>query len=404
MQLRSEKTLIALLAAVQFAHILDFVIMMPLGPQLMRAFEIDAKAFSVLVSSYTFSSAVFGIIGAFVIDRFDRKPALLFAYAGFLIGTLLCALAPNFETLLGARIFAGAFGGVVNTLVFTIVGDAIPEARRGRATGTIMASFSVASVVGIPIGLYIASIYNWHAPFFALAFGGSLTWMLFFVKMPSMRGHIGTGSTSPLDRSQNWREELSRFASVLGEANHQRAFALTTCLMFAAFSIIPFISPYVVGNAGLPEKNLPLIYLCGGACTFFTSRIFGALADRHGKYPVFFVLATASLLPIFLLTQLTPSPVPVILAITTMFMVLVSGRFVPAMALITSSANPTKRGSFMSINNAIQHFASGLASLSAGALMTTTATGGLVGYDKVGYLALGMTVLSLYLAKRIRST
>jgi predicted MFS family arabinose efflux permease len=402
-QLRSEKTLIALLAAVQFAHILDFVIMMPLGPQLMRAFAIDAKAFSVLVSSYTFSSAVFGIIGAFVIDRFDRKHALLFAYAGFLVGTLLCALAPTFETLLGARIFAGAFGGVVNTLVFTIVGDAIPEARRGRATGTIMASFSVASVIGIPIGLYIASLFSWHAPFFALAFGGSLTWILFSVKMTSMRGHIGTRSNSPLDRSQNWREEISRFASVLGEANHQRAFALTTCLMFAAFSIIPFISPYVVGNAGLPEKSLPLIYLCGGACTFFTSRIFGGLADRHGKYPVFLVLATASLVPIFLLTNLTPSPVPVILAITTLFMVLVSGRFVPAMALITSSANPAKRGSFMSVNNAIQHLASGLASLSAGALMTTTPNGGLVGYNKVGYLALGMTGLSLILAKRIRS-
>ena len=405
MKLRSENTLIALLAAVQFSHILDFVIMMPLGPQLMRAFSIDAKAFAVLVSSYTFSSAVFGVVGAFFIDRFDRKKALLFVYAGFLVGTLLCALAPTYVTLLGARIFAGAFGGIVNTLIFTIVGDTIPEARRGRATGTIMASFSVASVAGVPIGLYIADLFSWHAPFVALALGGSLTWVAFWVKMPTMKAHIVGREALDLTptKLRTWRAEIAAFSSVLGERNHQRAFALTTCLMFAAFSIIPFLSPFIVNNAGLPEKNLPLVYLCGGACTFFTSRFFGVLSDRHGKYPVFLVLALSSMLPIFLLTNLPASSMTLILLTTTLFMVLVSGRFVPAMALITSSANPAKRGSFMSVNNAIQHLASGLASLAGGALMTSRAGGGLEGYERVGYLALATTLLSVVLAKRIKA-
>jgi predicted MFS family arabinose efflux permease len=397
----SEKALILLLAAVQFSHILDFVIIMPLGPRLMRAFEIDAQAFSVIVSSYTFSSAVFGVLGAVVIDRFDRKKALLFVYAGFAIGTFLCALAPTYQTLVLARIFAGAFGGIVNTLIFTIVAERIPENRRGRAMGTIMAAFSVASVAGVPIGLYLAEIFSWHAPFVGLAAGAGAIWVVFSIKMPSMISHLDGSAKTSFRRE--WRKELRVFGTILLDPNHRRAFALTICLMLGAFSIIPFISPFNVNNAGLPEDKLPLVYLFGGLCTFFTSRYFGILSDRHGKQKIFSILAVLSLIPIVALTNLPPSSVPVILVVSSLFMVLVSGRFVPAMALITASADPKKRGSFMSVNNSIQHMAGGVATLAGGALMTTATSGALVGFERVGYMALAMTLLSLVLAKRIRS-
>jgi len=219
--------------------------------------------------------------------------------------------------------------------------------------------------------------------------------------MPSMRGHIVAQDESGRSRSEQFRKHLKDFSKVFFETNHQRAFMLTICLMFAAFSLIPFISTYAVNNAGLPESKLSLIYFCGGMCTFFSSRYIGGLADRYGKFRVFSIIALASLVPIFALTNLPVASVAIILLTTTAFMVLVSGRFVPAMALITSSADPRRRGSFMSVNNAIQHLASGLASLSGGALMTTTASGALVGYNKVGYMAMLMTVLSLGLAKRI---
>lgn len=394
-----ERVLILLLSTVQFTHILDFVIMMPLGPQLMRAFSIDAKSFALLVSSYTFSSAVFGFAGAFLIDRFDRKKAILFVYAGFLVGTFLCALAPTYGTLVGARIFAGAFGGVVNSLVFTIIGDQIPQERRGKATGVIMASFSVASVAGVPIGLYFAELMSWHAPFFGLAGAGMLVWIAFLLKVKPMRAHLDTLSKV----KKSFKEELKIFGQVLTEVNHQRAFALTLCLMFAAFSLIPFISPYVVSNVGLPESELPLIYLCGGACTFFTSRYIGVLSDRYGMFSIFFKIALASMIPIYVLTNLPPVATPYVLITSTIFMVLVSGRFVPAMALITSSASPAKRGSFMSVNNAIQHLASGLATLAGGALMTSGSEGELIGYDRVGYMAIAATAISIFLAKRIKA-
>jgi predicted MFS family arabinose efflux permease len=398
--MRRERLLIFLLSAIQFTHILDFVIMMPLGPQLMRVFGIDAKEFALVVSSYTFSSSIFGFIGAFLIDRFDRKNAMLLVYSGFLLGTFLCALAPSYETLVGARVVAGAFGGVVNSLVFTIIGDSIPQERRGKATGMVMASFSVASVAGVPIGLYLAELMNWHVPFLTLAVLGVGVWIWMFFNVEPMRGHLDEHTPK---YKKSFSEELRVFAKVFTEPNHQRAFALTTCLMFAAFSMIPFMSPYTVGNLGLPERQLPLVYLCGGACTFFTSRYFGVLADRYGMFRVFVGLAIASMIPIFVLTHLPPVPVYAILGTTTLFMILVSGRFVPAMALVTSSAAPGKRGSFMSVNNAIQHMASGTAALVGGYLMQSGPRGELIGYNKVGYMALAATALSVFMASRIQT-
>jgi MFS transporter, DHA1 family, inner membrane transport protein len=398
--MKYERVLILLLAAVQFTHILDFVIMMPLGPQLMRAFEIDARSFGMLVSSYTFSSAIFGFMGAFFIDHYDRKKALLFVYTGFLVGTFFCAIAPSNFTLLSARIFAGAFGGIVNTLVFTIIGDQIPEKRRGEATGIVMASFSVASVLGVPLGLFFADRFNWHAPFFGIVAVGGMIWFLLFSKVANMREHLIVSDVQ--SKRVKIKSEFIKLQQVVLDSNHQRAFALTMCLMFAAFSLIPFLSPYVVHNVGLPEAKLPLVYLCGGALTFFSSRYFGVLSDRHGKFRVFSLIALASLFPIFVVTHIGQASVPVLLLITTVFMVLISGRFVPAMALITSSAAAGKRGSFMSINNALQHLSSGTAALVAGFMIHSQADGALEGYNNVGYMALSATVLSIFLAKRIR--
>ncbi|NCN40544.1 MFS transporter [bacterium] len=395
--MKYEKRLIALLAAIQFSHILDFFIIMPLGPMLMRVFGVNAQEFAILVSSYTFASAICGFTSAFFVDFFDRKRALLFGFSGFILGTFLCSQANSFEMLLGARIFAGCFGGIVNGAVFTIIGDVIPEERRGKATGTVMAAFSIASVVGVPIGLYFAEMLGWHAPFMLLVLFSLAVAFGIGKYVEPMRAHL-RDTTHKIDL----RTELTDFANVLRDINHLKAFAFSVCINMAAFSIIPFISPYLVYNVGLPESRLPLIYLCGGSFTFFTSRWIGRLSDRYGRYPVYLTVALASLVPILLLTNLPPVPLVAMLAVTTLFMVLVSGRFVPAMALITSSANPARRGAFMGVFNAVHHMATGMASIVGGYLIVTEASGLLSGYQKNGYLAAILTLFSLYLAKNIK--
>jgi len=269
-----ERLLLLILAMVQLTNVLDFVVMMPLGPQFMRYFSISPQAFGMMVSSYTFSAAIFGFLGAFFIDRFDRRVALLVLYAGFTLGTFCCALAPTYELLTLARSLAGAFGGIIGAVVMAIVGDAFPEARRGAATGVIMSSFSIASIAGVPFGLYLAHLLSWQAPFFMLAALSAVTWLGAFCLLPPLTRHLQCAVlASPIDEIR----------LVLSLPNTLRAFAFMSTLMLAGFSVIPFISPYMVGNVGLSESDLPYIYLFGGFATFFTSRYIGVLSDRYGK-------------------------------------------------------------------------------------------------------------------------
>lgn len=388
-----EQLLLIILATIQLTNVLDFVIMMPLGPQFMRHFEISPQAFGLVVSCYTFSAAVFGFLGAFFIDRLDRRLALLVLYAGFTLGTLFCAVAPTYELLMLARATAGAFGGIMGALVMAIVGDAIPEARRGAATGIIMSSFSVASIAGVPFGLYLAHLLSWHAPFFMLAALSTVTWLGAFYFLPSMTQHLSRcTSTSPLDDMR----------MVLSTPNNWRTFMFMSMLMLSGFSVIPFISPYMVGNVGLSEADLPYIYLFGGLATFFTSRYVGVLSDKYGKKRIFQLAAACSIVPILLLTSLPQTPLALALCVTTLFMIFVSGRFVPAVSLITSSIESRYRGSFMSINSCVQQLSSGLASFLAGLVIGKGEGGALTNYWLVGIAASAATLLCITLVEWVK--
>jgi predicted MFS family arabinose efflux permease len=388
-----ERTLVLVLAAIQFTHVMDFMIMMPLGPQLMRVMLISPQQFGLLVSAYTLTAAAAALAVAFYTDRFDRRKTLVFLYAGFVISTLLCGIAPGYGSLLGARAVAGAFGGVAGATVHSIIGDAIPEQRRGAATGMIMSAFALSSIVGVPIGLFLAAHYSWRAPFLLLVVVSTLVLLLTWKILPAMRGHIVEGQS---------HRPLEQMKAVFGTANHLRAFVFMFALMFAGFSVIPFISPYMVANVGLKETDLPYLYFFGGLATVFTSRYIGKLADRHGKRQIFTLIGLISIAPLLITTNLPPVPVPVAICASVIFMVFVSGRFVPAMALVISSVEPRLRGGFMSINSAIQQLGLGAASLLAGTIIGHGAGGTLTRYWLVGFIAVGATLLAISLAWRVK--
>ena len=157
-----ELSLLLTLATVQFTHIVDFMVIMPLGPQFMRLFDMGPREFGLLISSYTFAAAVSGFVAAFWIDRFDRKGALLPLYAGFIVATALCGLAPTYGLLVATRVGAGLFGGVMSGLVFTIIADLVPYGRRARATALVATSFSLAAVAGVPLALWLAARWGWR--------------------------------------------------------------------------------------------------------------------------------------------------------------------------------------------------------------------------------------------------
>ncbi|MBE7412484.1 MAG: MFS transporter [Leptospiraceae bacterium] len=388
-----ERLAIFTLAAIQFTHMVDFVIIMPLGPQFMRVFSIGSSEFGLLVSSYTFSAGLFGLFGAFFVDKFDRKSLLLFTYSGFTIGTFFCSIATNFHFLLSARVVAGAFAGILWSTILAIIGDIIPDSRRGRATGTVMSAFSVASIVGIPIGLFFANSFGWSFAFSGLSVISFFVLILSWYSLPSVKGHIvKTDEISPIRSILN----------VLQNSNHYKAFFLTTTLMFGGFSVIPYISPYMVSNVKIAETDLPYIYFFGGVFTFFTSQLIGRFSDRFGKVFIFKIVAAISIIPIVLITNLPVISLFLAISVTTVFMIFVSGRFVPALALINSVADPKFRGSFMSVNSSVQQLTAGLASSLAGFIIITGKHGLIKNYDKVGYVSIVATILSLFIAGRMK--
>src|SRR6185437_6798664 len=287
----AEWLVLLALSAIQFTHIVDFIIIMPLEPNLKEALRINPQQFSFIVAAYAFSASLAGLFAARFMDRFDRKTALLWLYAGFTLGTLFCALAQNYVLLLAARAVAGAFGGVVAASILTIIGDAFPDARRGRATGVVMSAFSVASIAGVPAGLYLANHFGWRVPFGVLAGLGAGVILLVRFVLPPMRGHLLRGQ--PRANANVW--------AMLLQPNHLRAYVLMTALVLSSFLIVPFFASYLVANMGVSKDQLPYIYLCGGLTTLLTMTWFGRMADRFGKLPVFRVLALLTMIPMVLI-------------------------------------------------------------------------------------------------------
>ena len=389
---RAERILLLTLAGVQFTHMLDFMIVMPLGPILMRAFAIGTHEFGLLVASYTFCAAISGILAATFVDLFERKRLLLVCLALFGLATLGCALAPNYQTLMAARGLAGVFGGVMGGLVQTFIGDVVPYARRARATGIVATAFSVATVAGVPLSLWLANHYGWRAPFVFIGAWSALLILLGWRILPELRHHLGEEKRSHL---------FSATFAVLGEANHRRALLFTSLLTLSGFTIIPFITIYAVGNVGIAQQDIPLVYLVGGAMTLLTSRFIGRLADARGKVEIYRAIALAAIVPLLLVTHVGALPLWLWLICTTTFFVLVPGRMIPAMAIVTSAARPKLRGTFMSLNGTVQSLAMGLSTTLAGALITQNAAGKIEGYPDVAYLAVGANLIAIWFVSRI---
>lgn len=389
--MKKEHILLFLLAAVQFTNVVDFMIIMPLGPELFEQFKINPRQFSLLISVYTLSAAVSGIIAALVIDRFDRKAALIYSYIGFILGTLACAIAPSYEMLLLARMLTGAFGGILSALVLAIVGDAFPLHRRSTAMGAIMASFSVGSIIGMPLSLYLAAKISWHAPFYLLAGFSAIVIPFILAYVPKLRAHIGEKHEKP----------LTALTSVLANRNQLWALFLMAMLMLGQFMVVPFVATYMRFNVGFTQEEIVYIYLLGGALTFFTSPLVGRAADKYGRFRVFTFFVLLSFIPLILITNMPRIAIWMVLIVTTFFFITSSGRMIPATTMVTATVSPQRRASFMSVNSSVQNLFEAIGSF-IGGLILGTASKELTNYWVVGIIAVVTSILCIWIASKIK--
>ena len=388
---KNERLIIILLASINFTHILDFMIMMPLGNYLMPYFHISPRQFTFLVGAYTLTAGVSGFAAAFFVNRFDRKKVLLYGYAGFLVGTFACGFAPTYALLLAARVFAGLFGGLIAAQVLSIVADIFPYERRGAAMGAIMSAFAVASTFGVPFSLYLANIISWHAPFILVGVLGMLIIPLVIKLLPAMRGHI-------LEKSEKKMEVLM---AVVKNPTQRLALLFSCLIMLGHFLIIPFINPYMEFNNGYPKSITPMIYLVGGISSFFAANILGRIADKYGKLKVFSVSVLTSLIFVWLITNLPPIHFSIALLFFGIWFVLATGRGVSAQAMISNVVNPQQRGSFMSFNSSVQQLGTAAASFIAGFIVIQGTDGKIQHYNWLGYISIVVLLICFFLARRL---
>jgi predicted MFS family arabinose efflux permease len=375
---------------------MDFMVMMPLGPQIMQAFQIGPAAFATAVSAYSWCAGLSGLFGATYIDRFDRRRLLLTMYALFALSNLACALASSYPLLLAARAFAGITGGVLGSVIMAIISDVIPAERRGAATGIVMTAFSIAAVAGVPAGVLLGAHLGWSAPFYLLVILSMLVWYACSRVVPSLTEHLAA-------RPATFAEVLPRLWRLATLPNHLRAFLLTFVVMASHMMVIPFISPSLVANHGVKPAQLAWLYMAGGAATFFTSRAIGRLSDRYGRRRTFVVLGILSMFPVLAITHLPDIPYLGMLLFFPVFMVLLSGRMIPMQALITTVPEARERGAFLSLNSATQSLATGCGAWFGGLLLSSGANGQIVGYGLNGLIAVCVAAFGIVWIFQVKS-
>ncbi|MFQ3597475.1 MAG: MFS transporter [Chloroherpetonaceae bacterium] len=378
-------SLLLLLSAVYLTYMLDYMIMPALTQAFVRAFDSSTRELGTLVSAYSLSASVFGILGAFYLDRFNRKHALLLLYGGFALSLLLCALAPSATSLIVARVIAGAFGGLMVATVFSIIGDEIAPEHQGVAFGTVLSSFAIASVVGVPLGLFLAEKFSWNAIFYFNALLSFLVWIALLFGLPSMQSHLLVETS---------RKFSSQAKAILTSRSNFSAFLVTALIATASYAVIPFINPFLATNRGLSDSEIRLLYIVGGCFTFLVSYPTGWLSDHFGKWTLFFGISLL-LVPLTLLfTTMPTSSFVLMLFIFVLFMSLSRARRIPALALITSSVPPTVRAGFMSVNASFEQLFSGLAASLASLLVVRLPNGELDGFLWAGILSASVAVFA----------
>jgi predicted MFS family arabinose efflux permease len=377
----SERAIVFCVGAVQFVNILDFMIVMPLGPDFAKALGIPLSQLGYVGGSYTAAASLSGLVGAFFLDRFDRRSALTVSMLGLVLGTVSGAFAQGLASLMAARIVAGAFGGPATSLSYAIIADVIPPERRGKAMGAVMGAFSVASVLGVPAGLELARQGGWKLPFYAVAALGALLVGFAATTLPSMRDHL----------AGHEHDDVVADLRAMIRSDVVLSLAMTFLVMSAGFILIPNISAYVLGNLHYPRARLGLLYLAGGFVSFFAMRGVGLLVDRFGSAKVGTFGTIALALVVYTGFVRFPPPIPV-MAIFVCFMISMSFRNVAYNTLMTKVPRPAERARFGSVQSAVQHLASALGAFASSQMLTDGPEGSLVGVDTVAWCSIGLAL------------
>ncbi len=384
---------VVLLALLQFTIVLDFVIISPLGDVLIKQLNITTAQFGLIVSSYAFSAGLSGILTAGFADKFDRKKLLLFFYTGFVLGTLICGIAPNYVILLLGRIVAGLFGGVIGSISLAIVTDLYQVQLRGRVMGYIQMSFAVSQVLGIPFGILLANHLGWHSTFLMIVILSVCILLAILLKLNPVNEHLN------IKQEHN---ALRHLWNTVSNKNYRMSFVATSTIAIGGFMLMPFSSTFMVNNVHISYQELPLVFMLTGVSSLIMMPVMGKLSDKFDKFKMFALASLIAIIMVLVYTNLSVVPLWVLLTVNIFLFVGIMGRSIPATALNTGVPKMQDRGAFMSITASMQQMAGGIAAVIAGNIVyQQTKTSPLQHFDILGYIVSLVILLCIFLLYRV---
>lgn len=388
-----QKLIIALIALTHFAIILDFMVLSPLGDFLIKGLDISTAQFGLVVSAYAFSAGASGLLTAGFADKFDRKKLLLFFYAGFIGGTLLCGLAHTYVVLLVARIITGLFGGVIGSITMAIITDLFALEQRGRVMGFVQMGFGASQVLGIPISLYLANHWGWQSPFLMVVGIASIVAILILSKMQPVTKHL----TEQRDHSA-----VKHLLNTISNRQYRIGYTATAFLSIGGFMMMPFGSAFAINNLHVTPEQLPLLFMVSGMGALIIMPLVGRLADKIDKVKIFTVASLYMMVMVVIYTNLTPQPLWIIIVLNVLMMAGILSRMVPSMALVTAVPEMRDRGAFMSVNSSLQQIAGGVAAAAAGMIVVQKDKfSPLRHYNTLGLVMVGISIVAIWLTWRV---
>lgn len=388
-----QKLVIFLLAITQFTVILDFMIMSPLGDMLMKSLSLKPADFGITVSAYAICAGFSGLLTAGFADKFDRKKLLLFFYIGFIGGTIFCGISQTYVQLLTARIITGLFGGVIGSISLAIIADLFSLQQRGRVMGFVQMGFGASQVLGVPIGLYLANLWNWEATFLMVAGLAIVIVVIIWIRLKPVTAHLAV---------QKDKSVLMHLWHTLTNRRYRIGFTATALLSIGGFMMMPFGSAFAINNLKVTYQELPLLFMISGISSLVIMPLIGKLSDRVSKLKIFAAATIWMMIMCVLYTNLAVTPFWIVVILNILMMMGVMSRMVPSSALTSAVPELEDRGAFMSINSSLQQFAGGIAAAVSGLIVVQKTTSSpLENYNIVGYVIVGISIMSIYLMSRV---
>lgn len=374
-----------------FCAIVDFLLMLPLGTAFMKLYKITPRQYSLLIAAFSLAGFLSSFTASMYVDKLDRKVVFIGAFGMFAVGTTLCSFATTFELMLFSRFFTGLFGGLLGGVSTAIISDIVPYERRGKAMGILNLGFGVASIVGIPFSIFIYKHSDIFWPFRLVGILSFITLIPAYYILPSLTGHINKETKT-----------FSEITEILKNRNLQKALLFAFLLVLGHFMFISFINPYLIDNLGFKEEDTMWMYIVGGISVSLTSPRMGKFIDTLGKLKSFRILILFSFIPILVISHLQSASIMLALFICAFMFIFNSGRMIAAMTLITGAPTEEQRGKFLVIRSSFIELSEGAAALIGGMILSQDAvTHRLSNYNIVGYVAVGIGIICIYLAQKI---